>query len=84
MIFLAVLFVVLGVVAAACLRIASWHEHEATFWQAVSTVVAIDPALDDLYAPQLEWAQANPPSLLARLRTWQTPATRMKSREDAR
>ncbi|TAJ21817.1 MAG: hypothetical protein EPO65_00520 [Dehalococcoidia bacterium] len=75
----ALLFVAaaLGVAAALlCFRVSEWHQSESDYWSRVALLVRLDPKLDEIHRPDLNWAKANRPSIGERLRGWEPPPTR--------
>lgn len=68
---------VLLVLLLICMhRIGEWHRIESAYWGGIALLVTVEPEQDMKYRPLLEWVQANPPSLWARVRGWKSPEWR--------
>jgi hypothetical protein len=66
-------------IAACCFRISEWHRQEADYWYRIALLVQLNPALDAVHRPVLDWTRANRPSVFGRLCEWLPPDLRMKA-----
>jgi hypothetical protein len=73
------LMLVSGGMMFAFLLIGHWHTCESDYWSNVALIVTLDPARDAYYRPLLEWAKANEPSVLTRLKAWRSPEERRRA-----
>lgn len=68
-------------VAYCCFRVSRWFRDEADYWGNVALLVRLDPALDAVYRPELEWVRAHRSSLWEKLGGWLPPRDRQSRAE---
>lgn len=73
-----VVVLILILISGSLFKISNWHTKESECWYKVGYLVGGTLDLDDYYRPILMWVKAKPPSILQRLRRWESPEAQMR------